>query len=107
FEIRRFMSSGSPSLVQMKSVTKSYGALSVLKNISLEMSRKERVVVIGPSGGGKSTLLRVLMGLENIDSGNIVFDGQPYISNGDGGGQRTVIDTKVRRMIGMVFQHYT
>ncbi|NEI73894.1 ATP-binding cassette domain-containing protein [Rhizobium lusitanum] len=95
-------------LVKMQALHKSYGngAIQVLKGIDIEMKPGERVVVIGPSGGGKSTLLRVMMGLEQIDSGSISFDGKAYISSG-GAGKKTLIDTEVRRSIGMVFQHYT
>src|SRR6218665_3127845 len=95
-------------LVKMQSLHKSYGngAVQVLKGIDIEMKPGDRVVVIGPSGGGKSTLLRVMMGLEQIDSGAVSFDGKPYISS-EGMGKKTVIDTDVRRSIGMVFQHYT
>ena len=95
-------------LVKMQALHKSYGngAIQVLKGIDIEMTRGERVVVIGPSGGGKSTLLRVMMGLEQIDSGSVRFDGKAYISS-DGGARKTQIGTNVRRSIGMVFQHYT
>jgi polar amino acid transport system ATP-binding protein len=92
----------------MQALHKSYGngAIQVLKGIDIEMKPGERVVVIGPSGGGKSTLLRVMMGLEQIDSGSVNFDGKAYISS-EGVGRKTQIDTNVRRSIGMVFQHYT
>ncbi len=95
-------------LVKMQALHKSYGdgAVQVLKGIDIEMKPGDRVVVIGPSGGGKSTLLRVMMGLEQIDSGSVSFDGKAYISS-EGRGRKTVIDTNVRRSIGMVFQHYT
>ncbi|WP_326891954.1 amino acid ABC transporter ATP-binding protein (plasmid) [Rhizobium beringeri] len=95
-------------LVKMQALHKSYGngAIQVLKGIDIEMKPGERVVVIGPSGGGKSTLLRVMMGLEQIDSGSVNFDGKPYISS-EGARGKTQIDTNVRRSIGMVFQHYT
>ncbi|NKK62748.1 ATP-binding cassette domain-containing protein [Rhizobium leguminosarum bv. viciae] len=95
-------------LVKMQALHKSYGngAVQVLKGIDIEMKPGERVVVIGPSGGGKSTLLRVMMGLEQIDSGSVSFDGKPYISS-ESVGRKTQIDTTVRRSIGMVFQHYT
>lgn len=95
----------SPPLVKMQALHKSYGPnIQVLKGLDIEMKPGDRVVVIGPSGGGKSTLLRVMMGLEKIDSGSITFGGKPYISATNG---KTVIDTNVRRSIGMVFQHYT
>ncbi|MGO7835373.1 amino acid ABC transporter ATP-binding protein [Rhizobium johnstonii] len=95
-------------LVKMQALHKSYGngAIQVLKGIDIEMKPGERVVVIGPSGGGKSTLLRVMMGLEQIDSGSVSFDGKPYIAS-ESAGRKTQIDTNVRRSIGMVFQHYT
>ncbi|MBB4570805.1 amino acid ABC transporter ATP-binding protein [Rhizobium leucaenae] len=95
-------------LVKMQALHKSYGngVIQVLKGIDIEMKPGERVVVIGPSGGGKSTLLRVMMGLEQVDSGSISFDGKAYISS-EGLGKKTLIDTEVRRSIGMVFQHYT
>ncbi|HXH02356.1 MAG TPA: amino acid ABC transporter ATP-binding protein [Candidatus Competibacteraceae bacterium] len=99
------MATDAPPLVQVKDLHKSYAcAIQVLKGLDIEMHAGERVVVIGPSGGGKSTLLRVLMGLESIDRGSITFGGKPYISVSN---RKTVIDTNVRRSIGMVFQHYT
>jgi len=94
-------------LLKVDGLHKSYGPhVKVLQGLNIEMKPGDRLVVIGPSGGGKSTLLRVMMGLEKIDSGSVTFDGKPYISaNGDS--SKTFIDTKVRRSIGMVFQHYT
>lgn len=102
------MSSPSTApLVKMEGLHKSYGngAIKVLQGLDIEMKPGDRVVVIGPSGGGKSTLLRVLMGLEKIDQGSVSFGGKPYISATGNG--KTTIDTHVRRSIGMVFQHYT
>ncbi|MDH0126837.1 amino acid ABC transporter ATP-binding protein [Brucella anthropi] len=99
--------SQSSYLVEMKDLHKSYagGALPVLQGLNIQMNSGDRVVVIGPSGGGKSTLLRVLMGLENIDKGQVLFQGANYISAGSTG--NTNIDKVIRRKIGMVFQHYT
>ncbi len=92
-------------LLTISGLNKSYGpSQHVLWNLDLKMKGGERTVVIGPSGGGKSTLLRVVMGLENIDAGKLTFGGQPYIWKE---GNKTQIDTTVRRSIGMVFQHYT
>ena len=97
----------SAPLVKIQSLHKSYGPhIQLLKGLDIEMKPGERVVVIGPSGGGKSTLLRVMMGLEKIDSGAISFGGKPYISS-ESADKKTEIDTEVRRSIGMVFQHYT
>lgn len=97
--------SGDTALVRISDLHKSYGEhIKVLRGLNIEMKPGERVVVIGPSGGGKSTLLRVVMGLEQIQQGAITFAGQPYISATGG---KTRIDTEVRKKIGMVFQHYT
>ncbi|MBZ9672662.1 amino acid ABC transporter ATP-binding protein [Mesorhizobium sp. ES1-3] len=95
------------ALVRVSDLHKGYGPnLQVLKGLNIEMKAGERLVVIGPSGGGKSTLLRVLMGLERIDSGSITFGGKSYITS-SAPAHKTAIDHKVRRSIGMVFQHYT
>lgn len=95
------------SLVQINNLHKSYGpTIKVLQGLNLTMAAGERLVVIGPSGGGKSTLLRVMMGLEEIDQGSITFAGQQYIT-ARSGRSKTSIDLAVRQQIGMVFQHYT
>ncbi|GHU26244.1 hypothetical protein FACS1894164_17090 [Spirochaetia bacterium] len=56
------------SMVKTIGISKSFGALSVLKNISLEVNQKEVICIIGPSGAGKSTYLRSLNHLETIDT---------------------------------------
>ncbi|TRW97836.1 amino acid ABC transporter ATP-binding protein [Paracoccus sp. M683] len=95
----------SAPLLCIRDLHKSYGEhIKVLQGLNIEMKPGERVVVIGPSGGGKSTLLRVVMGLEQIQAGSVSLGGKPYI---DARGRKTVIDTELRRKIGMVFQHYT
>ncbi|WP_150699002.1 ATP-binding cassette domain-containing protein, partial [Pandoraea terrae] len=97
----------SGEFVQFRRVYKSYGEnLVVMDRMSLDMSADDRLVIIGPSGSGKSSLLRVMMGLEGIQGGEIVFQGKPYISGADSGrGKR--IDAMLQKQIGMVFQHYT
>lgn len=93
------------ALVSIRDLHKSYGEhIQVLQGLNIDMKPGERVVVIGPSGGGKSTLLRVVMGLEQIQGGSVSFGGKPYISVK---GKKTAIDTELRKKIGMVFQHYT
>lgn len=97
----------STPLVQVKDLCKSYTPdVKVLDGLHIEMEPGERLVVIGPSGGGKSTLLRVLMGLEKIEQGTVTFAGQPYLSV-DPRSRETKVDLEVRKKIGMVFQHYT
>ncbi|MEK8025942.1 amino acid ABC transporter ATP-binding protein [Ideonella sp. BYS139W] len=92
--------------VQFRDVVKSYGEhIVVMDRLSLDMRADDRLVMIGPSGSGKSSLLRVMMGLESIQGGHISFQGKPYISpEGQGGKQ---IDAPLQKQIGMVFQHYT
>ncbi|MET8138905.1 amino acid ABC transporter ATP-binding protein [Sphaerisporangium sp. NPDC005288] len=86
-------------LVRVENVNKNFGALHVLRDINLTVSRGEVVVVIGPSGGGKSTLCRAINRLETIDSGTIVFDGQPLPSEGKA-------LARLRSDVGMVFQSF-
>lgn len=96
----------APPLLSIRGLTKQYGAVSVLSGLDLDVSPGDRIVVIGPSGGGKSTLLRCAMGLETIQAGSMTFEGAPYISARPGARTNT-IDRTIRRRIGMVFQHYT
>ncbi|HDR9173112.1 TPA: amino acid ABC transporter ATP-binding protein [Burkholderia vietnamiensis] len=96
----------SGEFVQFRDVYKSYGEnLVVMDHLSLDMRDDDRLVIIGPSGSGKSSLLRVMMGLEGIQSGEIGFQGQTYIRGQKEGGKR--IDARLQKQIGMVFQHYT
>jgi len=93
--------------VEIRNLRKSYvrGTVPVLNGITDTMTQSDRLVIVGPSGGGKSTLLRCMMGLEDIDGGSIVLDGRSYIECRSKG--RTFIDRTVQRQVGMVFQHYT
>ncbi|MNF23869.1 Glutamine transport ATP-binding protein GlnQ [compost metagenome] len=98
--------SASGDFIQLRNVCKSYGEqLVVMDNMNLDMRADDRLVIIGPSGSGKSSLLRVLMGLEGIQGGTIGFLGKPYINGGSVRGKP--LDEKLRTQIGMVFQHYT
>lgn len=63
-------------LFEMKHIKKSFGALDVLHDISLEVDKGEVLSIIGPSGSGKSTLLRCATGLETADSGEIIKHGE-------------------------------
>nr|WP_315518489.1 amino acid ABC transporter ATP-binding protein [uncultured Campylobacter sp.] len=89
----------SENILELKKINKFYGELHALKDISLEVKSGEVVVLLGPSGCGKSTTLRCINGLEHIQSGEIIIDGE-------------VIDAKfdewqrIRQKVGMVFQSY-
>jgi len=93
------MSAANQTIVDIRHVSKSFGALKALNNVSLSMSLGEKVVIIGPSGSGKSTLLRSINKLETVDSGTIIVDGQ------DINAPSTDIN-KLRTELGMVFQSF-
>ena len=92
--------------IQLDNVYKSYGELVVMDNFDLTMKSDDRLVIIGPSGSGKSSLLRVLMGLEGIQRGKINFKKKDYII-GDNSKPAKIVNVDIQRKIGMVFQHYT
>ena len=73
-------------MVRFDKVTKSYGALTVLDGLDLDIARGEKVAIIGPSGSGKTTVLRMLMTLETINDGVIWVDGEPLTHVKKGGG---------------------
>ena len=85
--------------VVLDSVNKWYGALHVLRDVSLEIAEGERVVVCGPSGSGKSTMIRCINRLETHQSGRIVVEGTELTD------ASRALDI-VRREVGMVFQGY-
>ncbi len=62
-------------MIEIKSVTKSFGSLQVLKGIDLRIEKGEIVSIVGPSGAGKTTLLQILGTLDKPDSGSVVVDG--------------------------------
>lgn len=65
--------------LQLHSLTKSFGAHAALRDLALDIKGARAIVLIGPSGGGKSTLLRVLAGLEHPDQGEVLLDGRPLV----------------------------
>ncbi|MCL1792612.1 MAG: ATP-binding cassette domain-containing protein [Oscillospiraceae bacterium] len=79
-------------MLQVSNLCKSFGGLKALDDVSFDLENGETLAVIGPSGGGKSTLLRVLNGLEEPDSGSIDFIGPQK--------------NKVKGTFGLVFQEY-
>ncbi|KEA45751.1 glutamine ABC transporter ATP-binding protein [Campylobacter mucosalis] len=86
-------------ILELKNVNKFYGQIQALKDINLSVNRGEVIVLLGPSGCGKSTTLRTINGLENIQSGEIVIDGEVVTKDYKNW-------TKMRQKVGMVFQHY-
>ncbi|CAB3931731.1 Glutamine transport ATP-binding protein GlnQ [Achromobacter insolitus] len=91
--------SSTPSMIEIRQVSKWYGDFQVLDDCSTTVSRGEVVVVCGPSGSGKSTLIKTVNALEPFQKGEILVNG---ISVGD---PRTNLP-KLRAVAGMVFQHF-
>ena len=86
-------------LLEIRKLKKDYGNGPVLNGVSLEVHKGEVIVLIGPSGCGKSTLLRCINGLEEIQSGEILLDGEVITGNKTNW-------KDVRQKVGMVFQSY-
>jgi polar amino acid transport system ATP-binding protein len=90
---------GQATMVEMRGVRKSFGDLEVLKGVDLTVKRGEVVAIIGPSGGGKTTLLRCVNLLEPVTAGQVLLEGKDITERG-------VDINLVRRRIGMVFQQF-
>ena len=96
-------------MIHALNVHKRFGALEVLKGVSLDIGKGEVVAVIGPSGSGKSTFLRCLNHLETINRGRIDIEGETLVSTDAHGACHYVADAEIRRIgckMGMVFQHF-
>ncbi len=91
-------------VLEIKDVHKSFDKLEVLKGISMEVKRGEVVAVIGPSGGGKSTLLRCATTLEKVDNGKIVIGGDVLCDGGKYCDKAT--EKEIRSKFGLVFQNF-
>ena len=81
--------------IQLRDVSKSFGAATIIPRINLDIDDGEFVVFVGPSGCGKSTLLRLIAGLEDTTSGQILLDGQDMTAA-----------APAKRQLAMVFQSY-
>ena len=94
--------------VELRGVSKSFGTRHVLRGVDLAVSPGEVLVIIGPSGGGKSTLLRLVAGLEHIDEGEIRIEGSVVQSDRSQARDRGLskAPASLRREVGMVFQQF-
>jgi general L-amino acid transport system ATP-binding protein len=90
---------GNAPAIVLDKVNKWYGAMHVLRDVSLTVGQKERVVVCGPSGSGKSTMIRCINRLESHQEGKITVDGTELTDD------LRALDT-IRREVGMVFQGF-
>jgi polar amino acid transport system ATP-binding protein len=86
-------------ILEVRNLHKSFGHLEVLRGINLDVFKGETIVVIGPSGGGKSTFLRCINHLEEYQSGEIIFLGKKIDKHASN-------LNEIRTKIGMVFQHF-
>ncbi len=91
-------------MIKVKGLHKNFGDNAVLRGVDLEVGRGEIVAVIGPSGGGKSTFLRSLIGLESVDEGSIYIDGAALVENGCY--PKESVQRTVSAKMGMVFQQF-
>lgn len=95
-------------VIKVTGLSKSFKNKMVLKNINIELQEGETVILLGPSGAGKTTILRCICGLEKCDSGSIEINGE-YLCRDENG--RSIYPSKrklfdIRRNIGLVFQSF-
>lgn len=83
-------------MLELKNISKRFGDKQILSNFNLTIPDKQILVIVGPSGGGKTTLLRMLAGLESIDSGEILYNGQALALD----------ELGKRNLLGFVFQDF-
>ncbi|MEG0373492.1 MAG: ATP-binding cassette domain-containing protein [Enterococcus sp.] len=84
-------------MIELKKVNKSFGTKKVINNLDLVIPDGQILAIVGPSGGGKTTLLRTLAGLETADSGTFLLDGQPFDPSGE---------KNKEQVVGVVFQDF-
>lgn len=93
----------APPVIGVERLVKSHGGFRVLDGVDLTVRRGEVAALIGPSGGGKSTLLRCLNGLEAFEAGRVVIDGVELSPAGQAKPAELIA---LRRRVGMVFQQF-
>jgi len=83
-------------MLELKNISKKFKDKDILSNFNLKVEENKILAIVGPSGGGKTTLLRMLAGLESIDSGEIIFNGENLPLN----------ELEKRNLLGFVFQDF-
>ena len=99
------MAEGS-KVLDVAGVSKRFGEVEVLSDVSFQVDKGETICVLGPSGSGKSTLLRCINWLERPDAGQIYLNGERVGINGAGIVMSDRDLSKIRTHVGMVFQHF-
>src|SRR6266576_245062 len=69
-------------VLELRDISKSFGSVEALSDVDLEVHRGEVMALVGDNGAGKSTLIKSIAGIHSIDSGQILFDGQPVSISG-------------------------
>ena len=83
-------------MLELKNISKKFKDKEILSNFNLKVEENKILAIVGPSGGGKTTLLRMLAGLESIDSGEIILNGENLPLN----------ELEKRNLLGFVFQDF-
>ncbi|MEL5940910.1 ATP-binding cassette domain-containing protein, partial [Tetragenococcus halophilus] len=65
-------------MLELKNISKSFGSKKIINSLDLTIPDGSILAIVGPSGGGKTTLLRTLAGLETVDSGDFLLDGEKF-----------------------------
>ncbi|MHB8437818.1 MAG: ABC transporter ATP-binding protein [Acidimicrobiales bacterium] len=90
--------SGSDAIISIRGVTKSFGSHTVLRDVTFDVPRGKTTAIMGPSGTGKSVMLKVIIGLLKPEAGQIYVDGEPIV------GVREKDVFRIRRKFGVLFQ---
>jgi polar amino acid transport system ATP-binding protein len=91
-------------MLKVVGLEKSFGKNKVLKGVNLEIEEGEITVVVGPSGGGKTTLIRCISGLTQPDNGSIIINNRGLYKDGKMAPKKEELE--IRKNIGMVFQNF-
>jgi polar amino acid transport system ATP-binding protein len=83
-------------MLELKNISKAYGDRVIFDHFNLTIPEHQILAIVGPSGGGKTTLLRMMAGLETIDSGQVIYDGQVLSTE----------DLVNKNLVGFVFQDF-